>query len=729
MAGSSRNMSVGDDLDSTILRHQYHQYMSGLQQETTQVTPLHMDFLCLKRPSSKAPPSRLSKKMNFDQEATSVSASASQMDEERKLAAKDAELADLRQQLVRARMRQSELETEVGRLDEAMRSADERRRAAEARQAAEADELRAEAERQRRRGAELSREALRQRQAADELRLAAGEMKLAHQQRLTAADRLLDEERQGRQVEVEELRLRLERAQLEANRQRLDADEVRERLLDAERRADEAAAATGATGADLRATVEHQRQVILQMENALFAQRAAASQSQEARLARIPQLEKEVARLQTINQLHRETAANELLLQEQIRTLQTQLSRANERCAALAGLETALDAARTEAERWRSEAAQLWGSTTVDAAQMRHHVEEMRRKELALTSDAGQLQLDLKAAQRTEAALREQLAAGAAEAAGRHLVDERLRKLERKLAVVQRDRDHYRQVNEMYEKEMTMVGGFGAAAGPGGGGGGETSEGRVQELETLLDEYRRLVAADGDGRPADVEPQVRGLQQQVQALTEQLEQARSQVPNESDTTKVLHFTANPLDECRRLRSERIAALENENAALLERVRLMSAGHSADLTLLVGEKLDEGRTSAEFQALEERLRAAQLKEQRTEEAMRKYCSEFRRGVFHLFGYQVDFDDSGNFKVISVYSDSNNDHLAFKYVNEGLMIMESAYLHCVDDLVQVHVHRQGSIPAFLAALTIELFSRQSINQSSSSMAASSFALAPS
>ncbi len=59
----------------------------------------------------------------------------------------------------------------------------------------------------------------------------------------------------------------------------------------------------------------------------------------------------------------------------------------------------------------------------------------------------------------------------------------------------------------------------------------------------------------------------------------------------------------------------------------------------------------------------------------------------------------------------------------------MIMESAYLHCVDDLVQVHVHRQGSIPAFLAALTIELFSRQSINQSSSSMAASSFALAPS
>ena len=46
-------------------------------------------------------------------------------------------------------------------------------------------------------------------------------------------------------------------------------------------------------------------------------------------------------------------------------------------------------------------------------------------------------------------------------------------------------------------------------------------------------------------------------------------------------------------------------------------------------------------------------------------------------------------------------------------DGLIVMDSPFIHTVDDLVQLHVTRQHSIPAFLAALTIELFSRQSMN----------------
>ena len=110
--------------------------------------------------------------------------------------------------------------------------------------------------------------------------------------------------------------------------------------------------------------------------------------------------------------------------------------------------------------------------------------------------------------------------------------------------------------------------------------------------------------------------------------------------------------------------EQLALLEKENAVLKERVRLMEAGHSSNLTIMVGEKFDEGYTPERFRQLEENLKSAELKNQRTEEAFSKYCSEYRRGVFHLFGYQVDFDDSGNFKVTSVYSESNSDFLSFK-----------------------------------------------------------------
>ena len=38
-------------------------------------------------------------------------------------------------------------------------------------------------------------------------------------------------------------------------------------------------------------------------------------------------------------------------------------------------------------------------------------------------------------------------------------LEDRIRKLERKLNVVQKDRDHYRTINEMFEREMTHVGG------------------------------------------------------------------------------------------------------------------------------------------------------------------------------------------------------------------------------------------------------------------------------
>jgi len=39
-------------------------------------------------------------------------------------------------------------------------------------------------------------------------------------------------------------------------------------------------------------------------------------------------------------------------------------------------------------------------------------------------------------------------------------LEDRVRKLERKLNVVQKDRDHYRTINEMYEGEMTRIGGI-----------------------------------------------------------------------------------------------------------------------------------------------------------------------------------------------------------------------------------------------------------------------------
>ena len=63
-------------------------------------------------------------------------------------------------------------------------------------------------------------------------------------------------------------------------------------------------------------------------------------------------------------------------------------------------------------------------------------------------------------------------------------------------------------------------------------------------------------------------------------------------------------------------------------------------------------------------LEEKLKSSELKNQRVEEVFKKYCSEFRRGIFELFGYQVDNDECGNYKLTSVFSESSADYLSFK-----------------------------------------------------------------
>lgn len=61
---------------------------------------------------------------------------------------------------------------------------------------------------------------------------------------------------------------------------------------------------------------------------------------------------------------------------------------------------------------------------------------------------------------RLNLSLREQLEASKDITKGKSELEDRVRKLERKLIVVQKDRDHYRTINEMYESEMTRVGGM-----------------------------------------------------------------------------------------------------------------------------------------------------------------------------------------------------------------------------------------------------------------------------
>lgn len=58
---------------------------------------------------------------------------------------------------------------------------------------------------------------------------------------------------------------------------------------------------------------------------------------------------------------------------------------------------------------------------------------------------------------------------------------------------------------------------------------------------------------------------------------------------------------NPLAEASSSRSADMAQLQEENEALKTRVKLLEEGQTKDLTLLVGQKVEEGTSSQEVQS--------------------------------------------------------------------------------------------------------------------------------
>ena len=104
-------------------------------------------------------------------------------------------------------------------------------------------------------------------------------------------------------------------------------------------------------------------------------------------------MEKEIVQLQQTNKLFRETAANELLLKEQINTLQESLQRYKEQCQTIPNLESQLKKTLQHLGEWEYLAQRLFDADSLP--QVRTKVEEMRRKELRLVDQLGSLQVEL----------------------------------------------------------------------------------------------------------------------------------------------------------------------------------------------------------------------------------------------------------------------------------------------------------------------------------------------
>lgn len=286
-----------------------------------------------------------------------------------------------------------------------------------------------------------------------------------------------------------------------------------------------------------------------------------------------------------------------------------------------------------------------------------------------------------------------------------------IKRFKRKLLLVTKERDSYKGVLESYEHELTFT-------------GAAFEKDRIGALESTLKDYQDTIekleellqAARSNKQEAEV---IQGLKNQIECLQNQLleaEQSSSSPEKPAAGEKILHFLDNPLSQAMDSRQAEFEELKNENHALKARVQLLEEGQTKDLTLLVGQKMDEGASSEEVKELKEQLKAAEIRKQRLIEAFKKTSQDFREVSYRLTGFRIDGLSDGKYRLSPVYAESPDEYLLFKREESGeCMLLETEYssLEHVQKLIRLHLQQQNSIPVFLAAVITDMFSRQTFD----------------
>ncbi|KAJ8001417.1 hypothetical protein DPEC_G00169290 [Dallia pectoralis] len=250
---------------------------------------------------------------------------------------------------------------------------------------------------------------------------------------------------------------------------------------------------------------------------------------------------------------------------------------------------------------------------------------------------------------------------------------------------------------------------------------------QVQTVELELEGLKKQNASVAEGNPLVTNEEVKALRLKI----EELETERQRLEEQNNVlelrlerhdlegdynpvkTKVLHLGLNPTSVAKMQRLEEVKALRVEVLCLREHLRSLQTGGGAGH---VGDSALNLPPSQEILDLRKQIESAELKNQRLKEVFQKKIQEFRTVCYVLTGYQMDITTQNQYRLTSLYAEHMDDSLLFKAsggaVGSGgsMQLMETDFSRTLKEMVDLHLHHQKSIPAFLSAVTLDLFSRQ-------------------
>ncbi|XP_041985078.1 mitotic spindle assembly checkpoint protein MAD1 [Aricia agestis] len=426
----------------------------------------------------------------------------------------------------------------------------------------------------------------------------------------------------------------------------------------------------------------------------------------QKRLSNMAELEKEVNRLRASERSLRDAVCNKLLLEEQVHVLTNKVEalqpvqqELHEAKVKIASLEGALEAWCVAARAHGVESARALGAA-LDAA---------LGGQLAAAAGAGEAQ-----AQRAQ--LAEEVATLKFERdkavtklndlmTVRKNQESLIHRLQKRLLLVTRERDSYRQQLDSYEKELEVT-----LGGGGGAGGAALLQARVEQLERALQGYRDLAAsADQDAPQAALDTaraeatrwreEAESLRRDVGVIRVQRDRLQAHIDSMAalGETKVLHIKDNPAAIAGR-------QVQLDLEAAQEEIKKLKAA------------LQEGGQSnpEEVQKLQQQVEKCNIKMQRMKEQFASSAQEYRDVCYMLLGYKIDRTGHKNYRISNMYAESSDDYLTFTLCEDGIEMVHTDYSSSLTELVELHLHQHRSIPLFLSALTMDLFARTTMQQ---------------
>uniref|UniRef100_A0AAA9RY68 Mitotic arrest deficient 1 like 1 n=2 Tax=Bos TaxID=9903 RepID=A0AAA9RY68_BOVIN len=467
---------------------------------------------------------------------------------------------------------------------------------------------------------------------------------------------------------------------------------------------------------------QEQRIKDLEQKLSLQEQDAAIVKNMRSELVRLPTMERELRQLREENACLRETQDTNGLLREELEGLQRRLGRQEKMQETLVDLELEKERLLTKLQSWE----RLDQTTGLSIS-----ARELEKARLQLQDEVRQLGGQL-LEERKRRETHEALA----------------RRLQKRVLLLTKERDGMRAILGSYDSELTP-----AEHSPQLTRRMREAEDMMQKVQAHSSEVeaqlsQALEELGGQKQRADMlEMELKILKSQaapaeqsflfsreevssLRLKVEELEAERSRLEEEKKTleaqlerltlqgdydqskTKVLHLSQNPAGAARQRLREDQQQLQEECARLRELVRALEAGGPVPAHLEAGAGLPSSREVAE---LKKQVESAELKNQRLKEVFQTKIQEFRKVCYTLTGYQVDITTESQYRLTSMYAEQKADCLIFKAAGPSgtkMQLLETAFSRTVPGLIELHLLQQDSIPAFLSALTLDLFSRQTL-----------------